>query len=122
MQEATTHYQYEGWTHMLVALAGNDTQYIIDMLKEMFGEGPIADPEELLTANVKAKFDEAHKTEGKVAKEKGEINPKHEVTIIKVTSLPISVDFGIDLDLSPESVPVPGKSAKMGKTINKFYY
>ena len=34
---------------MFVVLVGTDTQYLIDMLEEMFGEGPVVDPEELLT-------------------------------------------------------------------------
>ena len=97
---------------MFVALAGTDMQYIIDMLEEMFGEGPTVDPEELLTSDVKAKLAEACKTEKEVAKKEGELDPKHKVTIIKPTSLPINADFDIDPDLFPKSVPVPGKSAK----------
>ena len=46
-------YQYEGWTHFYVALTGTDTQYIIDMLEDMFGEGPLVDPDELATSEVK---------------------------------------------------------------------
>ena len=107
---------------MFVALARMDTQYIIDMLEEMLGEGPLVDPKELLTADVKAKFEEAHKTEGEIAKTEGEMDLEHEVTVIKATSLLIGIDFGINPDLFPESVPVPGKSAKTGKTVNKFYY
>ena len=88
----------------------------------MFGEGPTVDPEELLTSDVKAKLAEAHKTKEEVAKKEGELDPEYEVTIIKPTSLPINADFGIDPDLFPKSVPIPGKSAKTGKPINKFYY
>ena len=115
-------YQYEGWIRMFVALAGTDTQYIIDMLEEMFGEGLTVDPEELLTSDIKAKLAEAHKTEEEVAIKEGELDHKHEVTIIKPTSLPINADFDIDSDLFPKSVPVPGKSVKTGKLVNKFYY
>ena len=95
---------------------GTDTQYVIDLLEEMFGEGPLVDPEELLTSDVKAKFEAAHQTEGEIAKAEGEMDPEHEVTVVKVTSLPIGVDFGIGPDLFSESIHVPSKSAKMDKT------
>ena len=98
---------------MFVALAGTDIQYIIDMLEEMFGEGPTVDPEELLPSDIKAKLAEAHKIK-EIAKKEGELDPKHKVTIIKPTSLPINADLGIDPDLFPKSVPIPGKSVKTG--------
>ena len=105
---------------MFVALVGTDTQYIIDMLEEMFGQGPLLDSEELLTSEVKAKFESAQKTE--VAKAEGEMDPSSSVTIVKAKSLPIVADFGINLELYPESYPVPGISPKTGKEVNKFYY
>ena len=73
LQEAAAHYQYEGWTRMFVALARTNTQYVIDMLEEMFGDGPLVDPEELLTSDIKAKFDAAHKAEEVAAKQKGRL-------------------------------------------------
>ena len=47
---------------MFVALVGMDMQYVIDTLEEMFGEGPMVDPEELLTSDIKTKFEAAHQT------------------------------------------------------------
>ena len=70
----------------------------------------------------RAKFDAAHKAEEVAAKAEGEIDPEHEVTVIKATSLPIASDFGIDPNLYPESTIVPGKSAKTSETVNKFDY
>ena len=35
-----------------MALARTDTRYLLDMLEEMFGEGPLMDPEELATEEV----------------------------------------------------------------------
>ena len=107
---------------MFVVLAGTDTQYLIDMLEEMFGEGPVVDPEELLTSDVKAKFKKACQAKVSTAKEAGELDLEHEIKIIKATSLPIRADFGIDPDFYPESIMVPGVSAKMGKPVDKFYY
>ena len=103
---------------MFIALAGTDTQYLINMLVEMFGEGPLVDPEELLTSNIKAKLEKAHQDKVSTAKEAGE----HEIKIIKATSLPLRADFGIDPDFYPESITVPGVSAKTGKPVDKFYY
>ena len=58
---------------MFVALARTNTQYVIDMLEEMFGDGPLVDPEELLTSDIKAKFDAAHNAEEVAAKQKGRL-------------------------------------------------
>ena len=107
---------------MFVALVGTDTQYIIDMLEEMFRQGPLLEPKELLTSEVKAKFESACKTEEEAAKMEGEMDPSSTVTTVKAKSLPIAADFGIDLELYPESYPVPGISLKIGKEVNKFYY
>ena len=107
---------------MFVALAGADTQYIIDMLEEMFGEGPLADPEELLTSKVKAKFNSAHEAEEAATKAQGAPDPSSKTTIVKAKSLPIEPDFGIDPELYPKSIAVPSISAKTGKEVNKFYY
>ena len=107
---------------MFVVLAGTDTQYLIDMLEEMFGEGPTVDPEELLTSDIKAKFEKACQIKLSAAKKAGELDSEHEIKIIKATSLPIGADFGIDPNFYPESITVPGVSAKTGKPVNKFYH
>ena len=107
---------------MFVALAGIDTQYIIDMLVEMFEEGPLADPEELLTSEVKAKFDSAHEAEEAAAKAQGVPDPSSKTTIVKTKSLPIASDFSFDPELYPKSIAVPSISTKTGKEVNKFYY
>ena len=107
---------------MFVALASTDTQYIIDMLEEMFRVEPLADPEELLTSQVKAKFDSAHEAEEAAAKAQGAPDPSSKTSIVKAKSLPIASDFGIDPELYPESIAVSSISAKTGKEVNKFYY
>ena len=107
---------------MFVVLVGTDTQYLIDMPEEMFGEGPVVDPKELLTSEVKAKFEKACQVKVSTAKEAGELDLEHEIKIIKATSLPIGADFRIDPNFYPESITIPGVSAKTGKPVNKFYY
>ena len=84
-----------------MALVGTDTQYVIDMLEEMFGEGPLVDPEELLTSEVKAKFESAHEAEKEAAKAEGEMDPSSTVTVVKAKSLPAASDFGINPELYP---------------------
>ena len=115
LQEAATHYQYEDWTHMFMALAGTDTQYVIDMLEEMFGEGPLVDPKELLTSEVEAKFESACEAEKEAAKAEGEMDASSTVTVVKTKSLPITADFGIDPELYLESYAVPGISPKLAR-------
>ena len=104
-----------------MALAGTDTQYLIDMLEEMFGEGPMIDPEELMTADVKAKFDVAHAEEVTLAKTTGELDPA-KGTVVYPKSLPIVPDFSIDPELYPENITHTEKSAMSGKMVDKFYY
>ena len=71
---------------MFMALVGTNMQYIINMLEEILGEGPMVDPEELLTSDIKAKFEAACQTEGKIAKVEGEMDPEHKTTIVKATA------------------------------------
>ena len=77
---------------MFIALAGTDTQYLIDMLEEMFGEGPLVDPEELLVGDVKAKFDATHAEEAAIAQTAGDPDPATK-TILYPKSLPIAPDL-----------------------------
>ena len=120
LHEAAARYQYEGWTQMFVALVGTDTQYMIDMLEEMFGEGPLVDPKELLTSKVKAKFESACEAEKEAAKVEGEMDPSSTVTVIKAKSLPVASDFGINPELYLKSYAVPGISSTTGKEVNKI--
>ena len=108
---------------MFIALAGTDTQYLIDMLEEMFGEGPLVDPEELLTGDVKAKFDATHAEEAAIAQTVRDPDPTTK-TILYPKSLPIAPDFGLDfgLNLLPENIICTEKSATSGKMVDKFYY
>ena len=106
---------------MFVALAGTDTQYLIDMLEEIFGEGPLVDPEELLTGDVKAKFNATHAEEAAVAQTTGNLDPATK-TILYPRSLPLAPDFGLDPEFFPENVICTEKSAKSGKMVDKFYY
>ena len=96
---------------MFVALAGTDTQYLIDMLEEMFGEGPLVDPEELLAGDVKAKFNATHAKETVIAQTAGYLDPATK-TILYPKSLPIAPDFGLDPELFPENIVRTEKSAK----------
>ena len=102
-------------------MAGTDTQYLIDMLEEMFGEGPLIDPEELLTGDVKAKFVATHAKEAVIVQTAGDPDPATK-TILYPKSLPIAPDFRLDPELFPENIVHTLKSAKSGKMVDKFYY
>ena len=106
---------------MFVALAGTDTQYLINMLEEMFGEGPLIDPEELLTRDVKAKFDAARSKEANIAQAVKDPNPTSK-TILYPKPLPITPDFGLDSELFLKNIVCTEKSAKSGKMVDKFSY
>ena len=106
---------------MFVAVAGTDTQYLIEMLEEMFSEAPLVDPEELLTGDVKAKFDATHAEDAVKAQTAGDPDPATK-TILYPKSLPIAPDFGLDPKLFPENIIRTEKSTKSGKMVDKFYY
>ena len=106
---------------MFIALAGTDTQYLIDVLEEMFREGPLIDPEELLTGDVKAKLDAAHAEEAVIVQTARDPDPTTK-TILYPKSLPITPDFGLDPELFPENIVHTEKGAKSGKMVDKFHY
>lgn len=47
------HYHNEGWSHLYYALAGTDTQILLDMLTQLFSEPSLLEPEELDLPSVK---------------------------------------------------------------------
>ena len=106
---------------MFIALVGTDTQYLIDMLEEMFRKGPPIDPEELLTGDVIAKFDAAHAEEAVMAQTAGDPDPVTK-TILYPKSLPTAPNFRLDPELFPENIVHTEKSTKSGKMVDKFYY
>ena len=81
---------------MFIALAGTDTQYLIDMLEEMF-------------------------VEAVVAQTTGDPDPATK-TILYPKSLPIAPDFRLDPELFPENIILTKKSTKSGKMVDNFYY
>ena len=83
-----------------MALAETDTEYFIDMLEEMFGEGPLMDPE-LATEEVNKAREEALEEEKKVAKAAGEYDPSVSTKYVIIQALPVPLEFGIDPDLCP---------------------
>ena len=106
---------------MFVVLAGMDTQYLIDMPEEMFGEGPLVEPEELFTGDMKAKFDAAHSEEVTIAQTAKDPDPATK-TILYPKTLTITPNFGLDPKLFPENIVCTEKSAKSGKIVDEFYY
>ena len=76
------------------------------MWEEMFGEGPLMDPEELATEEVKKAREEALKEEKMVAEAAGEHNPSVSTKYVIVQALPVPLEFGIDPDLCPGVNPI----------------
>ena len=70
----------------------------------MFGEGPLIDPEELLTGDVKAKFDATHTEEVILSQTAGNPDPATK-TILYPKLLPIVQDFGLDPELLLRKAP-----------------
>ena len=106
-----------------MALARTDTQYIIDMLEEMFGRGPLMDPKELATEEVKKAREEALKEEKKFAEAAGEHDPSVSTKYVVVLALPVPLEFGRDPNLCPGVNLIMEPSIKKpGEKVTNFYY
>ena len=93
------------------------------MLEEMCSKGPLMDPEELATEEVKKAREEALKEEKKVAEAAAEHNPSVSTKYVIVPTLPVPLEFGIDPDLCPGVNPIMEPSVKKpGEKVTKFYY
>ena len=99
---------------MFVALVGTDTQYLIDMLEEMFWEGTLVDPEELLRANEEAKFEAARRKEETLAKAEGKLDPS-KGNIIYPKSLPMHPILELNLTFILKTSLTGKKALKQAK-------
>ena len=75
LQEVIAHYQSEGWSRVYFALVGTDTQILVNMLSELFGEPTQLEPEELDTLPVKCQHMQGMKEETKNTELAGEKDP-----------------------------------------------
>ena len=121
MQEAAAKYQGEGFSHIYYALAGTDTQVLIDMLSEMFGEPTTMEPEELDSASVKRQRTSAMEEEEKLAEASGERDPSKGPTTIYPTGPKVPTDYGIESAFLPRSVAIKEADAH-GDLVIKTYY
>ena len=95
LQEAAAKYQGEGFQRIYIALAGSNTQNLIDLLESMFGGADIEDldPENLETSKVKdLRQATAQAEEASVSKEHGPI-PSDGITCVPIRSTPMPLEF-----------------------------
>ena len=99
------------------------TQYIIDMLEDMFSEGPLVDPDELATSDVKKQQEEALQAKKEVAEAAGEHDPSATTKFVVIHALLIPLEYGFNPDLYPAINLVTELSTKKpGTQVTKFYY
>ena len=80
---------------------GTNTQPLVDLLEEIFGDPPTdSDIEELEAPSLKCKHAEASATEEADAIIKGEHDPSKDIKYIKVEDDLTPIDYGLDPDLS----------------------
>ena len=120
LQEATAHYNYEGWTRMYVACAGTDTQKLVNMLEGMFGDGEEIEIEDLDSESIQKLWAEADEAEKEAMKKQGRTSAFNKTLIVK--SLPLAPEYGIDDDYWPELVSVHEWDDKKQERVDKLYY
>ena len=118
-------YQQEGFSRVYIVLVGTNTQKIIDLLEDMFGNLDLEDldPEELETTAMKDLHQAAAQAEeASVSREHGPI-PADKVICVEVRTNPVPIEFRIPKISVPESenVKIPSV-ANPAKKISRFYY
>ena len=123
MQEAAAKYQEEGFLRIYIACAGTNTQQLINLLENMFGDPEEPDLEELESDSIKKMREQAMAAEeADVEATEGPI-PSGNVTRIIITSLPVPLEFGLQPEMCPETESVKEPSKKNpSKMVTKFYY
>ena len=125
LQEAAAKYQGEGFQCIYIALAGSNTQKLIDLLESMFRDADIEDlnPENLEMSKVKDLCQAAAQAEeASVSKEHRPILSDG-ITWVTVRSTPVPLEFGI-LEISiplSDNIKIPS-ATNPTKRITRFYY
>ena len=123
MQAAAARYQEEGFSQIYVACARTNTQCFINLLEDRFGEVEEPDLEELETEATRGLRDHATTAEeANVAAMEGPI-PADSIMRVTVTQLSVTLEFGLQPDMYPETESVHEVSKKdPTKKTTKFYY
>ena len=101
---------------------GTNTQPLVDLLEEIFGNPPTdSDIEELEAPSLKCKCAEATATEEADAIVKGEHDPSKDIKYVKVEDDLTPIDYDLDPDLVPTVTDVIVKEPN-GAEITKVYY
>ena len=107
---------------MHLALLSTNTQSLIDLLEEIFGDSPTdSDIEELEAPALKCKHVEASTAEQADATSKGECDPSKAIKYVHVVDDATPVDYGINPDLVPTVTDVIVKEPD-GKESTRVYY
>ena len=121
LQEVIAHYQSEGWSRVYFALVGTDTQILVDMLSQLFGEPTQLEPVELDTLPVKHQSMQGMKEETKNTELAGEKDLSKETIILYPTGPKVSTEFGIEKDFLPKPKSIKEEDSK-GVVVAKTYY
>ena len=125
LQEAAAKYQYEGFSRIYIACTGMDTQKLIDLLETMFGEMDIEDIDlsEMEMETTRDLCKEAEVAEAASTAVETGATSKDKTMRVYVTSLPVSLEFGIPSQNLPETESIKERSSKNpAKKVTKFYY
>ena len=125
LQEVAAKYQYEGFSRIYIACAGTDMQKLIDLLETMFGEMDIEDIDlsEMEKETTRDLRKEAEVAEAASTAVETGATSKDKMTRVYVTSLPVSLGFGIPPQNLPETESIKERSSKNpAKKVTKLYY
>ena len=102
MNEAATHYSWEGWDRFCWAVACSDCNIILDMLSQLFGLPSCTELEDLDEPARKKVHTEAATFEEEVLKQEG-IPDTSQTKTVYPTSVSMSHTLGILADYFPTS-------------------
>ena len=122
MQEVAARYQ-EGFSSIYMACAGTNTQRLIYLFENMFGDLDEPDMEELETDTMKGLCEQVAAAEKADVEVTEEPVPAGGVTHVVITSLPVPIEFGLQPEMYPKTDPVKELSKKdPTKKVTRFYY
>ena len=121
LNEAATHYSWEGWDHFYLTVASTNCNTVIDMFSELFGPPSHIELKDLNESTKKKAHTEAAKFEEEVLKPEG-VPDTSEMKVVYPTSQPMSHTLGVPADYQP-TVHITEKPSRVtGNLVNRTYY
>ena len=101
LNEAVTHYSWEGWDCFYLAVAGSNCNIILDMFSELFGPPSRTELEDLDEPTRKKTHTKPATFEEEILKQEG-VPDTSKAKTVYLTSMSMSYSMGIPVDYFPQ--------------------